>query len=82
VPQKAVRAVALASGINKRIHCRAFRDAFAAHLLESGYDVRTVQELLGHKDVETTMERYTHACTEQSERILNRAIPPVRSPLD
>ena len=73
-PQKAVRQAALSSGIHKRITCRAFRDAFAAHLLEAGYTVRTVQELLGHKDVDTTLNRYIH--------ILNQPGPPIHSPLD
>jgi len=73
-PQKAVRQAALSTGIPKPIHCRAFRDAFAAHLLAAGYTVRTVQELLGHKDVGTTLDRYTH--------VLNRPGPPILSPLD
>ncbi len=73
-PQKAVRRAALSAGISKRITCRAFRDAFAAHLLDAGYDVRTVQELLGHRDVNTTLDRYTH--------VLNRPGPAIYSPLD
>ena len=71
--QKAVRQAARLSGINKRVSCHTFRHSFATHLLESGYDIRTVQELLGHKDVKTTMI-YTH--------VLNRGGLAVRSPLD
>jgi len=52
--QKAVRDAAQAAGINKRVGCHTFRHSFATHLLQSGYDIRTVQELLGHKDVKTT----------------------------
>lgn len=73
-PQKAVRQAARSSGIHKQITCRTFRDAFAAHLLDAGYNVRTVQELLGHRDVNVTLDRYTH--------ILNRPGPPVHSSLD
>jgi integron integrase len=73
-PQKAVRQAARSSDIHKQINCRAFRDAFAAHLLEAGYDIRTVQELLGHRNVNVTLDRYSH--------ILNRPGPDIHSPLD
>ena len=71
--QKAVRTAAKAVGIVKPVGPHTFRHSFATHLLESGYDIRTVQELLGHKDVKTTMI-YTH--------VLNRGGLAVRSPLD
>jgi integron integrase len=71
--QKAVRQAAKMSGIPKRITPHTFRHSFATHLLEAGYDIRTVQELLGHKDVKTTMI-YTH--------VLNRGPLAVKSPID
>jgi integron integrase len=71
--QQAVKKAVRASGVNKAASCHTFRPSFATHLLENGYDIRTVQELLGHKDVSTTMI-YTH--------VLNRPGIGVKSPLD
>ena len=71
--QKAIKRAVRSAGLQKRVGCHTFRHSFATHLLQNGYDIRTIQELLGHKDVKTTMI-YTH--------VLNRGGRGVRSPLD
>ena len=73
VLQRAVREALRRAAIPKHATCHTFRHSFATHLLEDGHDIRTVQELLGHRDVTTTMI-YTH--------VLNRGLAAVRSPAD
>ena len=71
--QKAVRIAGRKAEIVKQVGPHSFRHSFATHLLEDGYDIRTVQELLGHKNVKTTMI-YTH--------VMNKGGMGVQSPLD
>lgn len=71
--QKAVKSAVRKAGIYKDVSCHTLRHSFATHLLYDGFDIRTIQELLGHKNVKTTMI-YTH--------VLNKGGRGVRSPLD
>jgi site-specific recombinase XerD len=71
--RKAIGLAARNMGANKRVTCHTLRHSFATHLLESGTDIRTIQQLLGHQDIRTTMI-YTH--------VVERGAPGARLPLD
>ena len=71
--QRAVKNAVMQAGLTKRISCHTLRHSFATHLIEDGYDIRTVQELLGHSDIRTT-QKYVH--------VLNKGGRGVTSPLD
>ncbi len=71
--QRAVKRAIKQAGMDKPVSCHTFRHSFATHLLESGYDIQTAQELLWHADISTTMI-YTHA--------INRGAQGLKSPLD
>jgi site-specific recombinase XerD len=73
IVQRAVKEAVRKAGVVKHVGCHTFRHSFATHLLEAGYDIRTIQELMGHKVVSTTMV-YTH--------VLNKGGRGVRSPVD